>query len=210
MSYPLPWYGHLLSSVSLVTIKATSMRQSGKCSDPDFEVERNVCEIHTSTTSQVCINAQQPGCCSSFFPRNWGLKLRKAQSEPGSEVLSQTWIENKRQWELLLGEKLNNEVKCYIWAVWKRGEVITTTITMEAATALVRSDRSFLSEIGGFISITPNLAKFLLYRLNFVNRNGNSTMKMTVENFKAAKQQFLDIKAVMEMEDILPELVFSW
>ena len=88
--------------------------------------------------------------------------------------------------------------------------MITTTITMAAATALVRSDRSFLSEIGGFISITPNLANPLLYRLNCVKRNCNSTMKMTVENFEAAKQQFLDIKAVVEMEDILPELVFSW
>ena len=34
---------------------------------------------------------------------------------------------------------------------------------------------------------------------------------MTVENFEAVKEQFiLDIRAVVEMEDIPPELVFNW
>ena len=36
-------------------------------------------------------------------------------------------------------------------------------------------------------------------------------MKVTVTNFEALKEQFLlDIKAVMEMENIPPELVFNW
>ena len=107
-----------------------------------------------------------------------------------------------------LGEKLGNEVKFYIQAVWERGGVITTTITMAAATAIVRrSDRNLLSENGGSISITPNWAKSLLCRLNFVKRKGSSTMKMTVENFEVVKEQFiLNIRAVVEMEDIPPEL----
>ena len=34
---------------------------------------------------------------------------------------------------------------------------------------------------------------------------------MTVENFEAVKEQFLlDVTAVVEMEDIPPELVFNW
>ena len=90
--------------------------------------------------------------------------------------------------------------------------MITTTITMAAATAIVRrSDRNLLSENGGSISITPNWAKSLLCRLNFVKQKGSSTTKMTVENFEAVKEQFiLDIRAVVEMEDIPPELVFNW
>ena len=70
----------------------------------------------------------------------------------------------------------DDEVKCCIRAVRERGRVITTTITMAAATAIVRSDRNLLSENGGSISITPNWAKFLLCRLNFVKRKGSSTM----------------------------------
>ena len=34
---------------------------------------------------------------------------------------------------------------------------------------------------------------------------------MTVENFEAVKEQFLlDIKAVVEMEAVPPELIFNW
>ena len=32
---------------------------------------------------------------------------------------------------------------------------------------------------------------------------------MTVENFEAKKEQFLDITAIVEMEEIPPQLVFN-
>ena len=82
---------------------------------------------------------------------------------------------------------------------------------MAAATAIVRSDSNLLSENGGSISITPNWEKSFLCRPNFVKWKGSSTTKMTVENFEAVKEQFiLDNRAVVEMEDIPPELVFNW
>ena len=57
----------------------------------------------------------------------------------------------------------------------------------------------------------PYSAKSLLCRLNFVKQKGSSTTKLTVENFEAIKEQFiLDIRAVVEMEDIPPEMVFNW
>ena len=113
---------------------------------------------------------------------------------------------------LLLGEKLNHEVKCYIRAVRERDGVITTSITMAAAMAIVRSsDRNLLFENGGPISITTNWAKSLLFRLNFVKRRGSSTAKMTRENFEAVKEQLLlDINAVVEWEEVPPKLAFSW
>ena len=55
---------------------------------------------------------------------------------------------------------------------------------------------------------TNNWAKSLLYRLFF---GGSSTTKMTVQNFEMVKEQFLlDIKVVVEMEDVPPELIFNW
>ena len=113
---------------------------------------------------------------------------------------------------LLLGEKLDTEVKSYIQAVHEAGGVITTSISIAATTAIVRrSDRNLLSENGGPITLTNNWAKSLLYRLNFVKRRGSSTAKMTVKNFEELKEQFLlDIKAVVDMEDVPPELVFNW
>ena len=47
--------------------------------------------------------------------------------------------------------------------------------------------------------------------MNFVKRRGSSTAKMTVTNFEAVKEQFLiDVNAVVEMEDIPPELILNW
>ena len=118
----------------------------------------------------------------------------------------------KRGRPLLLGEELDTEVKRYIRAVREGGGVINTAITMAAATAIVRkADRNLLAENGRSITITSNWAKSLLYRMNFVKRRGSSTAKMTVMNFEAVKEQFvLDVNAVVEMEDILPEFVFNW
>ena len=112
---------------------------------------------------------------------------------------------------LLLGEKLDTEVKCYIQAVREGGGVITTAITMAAATAIVRkSERNLLAENGGPITITSNWAKSLLYRMKFVKRRWSSMAKMTVANFEAVKEQFLiDINALVEMEDIPLELVIN-
>ena len=90
--------------------------------------------------------------------------------------------------------------------------MINTAITMAVATAIVRkADKNFLSENGGPITITSNWAKLLLYRMNFVKRRGSSTAKMTVTNFEVVKEQFvLDVNAVVEMDDISPELVLNW
>lgn len=113
---------------------------------------------------------------------------------------------------LLLGEKLDSQVKAYIQALRGEGGVVTTSITMAAATAIVRkADRNLLGENGGPITITDNWAKSLLYRMNFVKRRGSSTAKLTVANFEAVKEQFiLDVNAIVEMEDIPPQLVFNW
>lgn len=74
-----------------------------------------------------------------------------------------------------------------------------------------KSDRNLLSENGGPITITSNWAKSLLRRMNFVKRRGSSTAKMHVEHFEALKEQFLlDIRAVKEMEEVPPELIFNW
>lgn len=47
--------------------------------------------------------------------------------------------------------------------------------------------------------------------MGFVKRRRSTAIKMTVVNFEAVKEQFLlDIKAVVEMEDIPPEQFFNW
>ena len=44
-----------------------------------------------------------------------------------------------------------------------------------------------------------------------MKRRGSSTAKMTVTDFEAMKGLFLpDYRAIVEMEEIPPELVFNW
>ena len=118
----------------------------------------------------------------------------------------------KRGRPLLLGEKLDLQVKSYIQPVHEGGGVITTSITMAAATAIVRkADRNLLGENGGPSTITNNWAKSLLYRINFVKRRGSSTAMLTVANFEAVKEQFIiDVNTVVEIEEIPPQLVYNW
>lgn len=113
---------------------------------------------------------------------------------------------------LLLGDELDSQVQKYIQTVREGGGVITTSITMAAAEAIVKkADRNLLSENEGPVTITNNWAKSLLQRMNYVKRRGSSTAKMTVDNFEAVKDQFVfDVQAVVEMEEIPPELVFNW
>ena len=113
---------------------------------------------------------------------------------------------------LMLGEKLDGEVKHYIKALHEGGGVITTAITRATATAILRrANRNLLSENGGPIDITVNWAKSLLYRMGFVKRRGSTAMKMTIENFETIKEQFLfNIQTVIDMEDVPVELVFNW
>ena len=140
-------------------------------------------------------------------------ELRRKQSagETGDLTINSLPLK-KRGRPLLLGEKLDSEVKSYIQAVRERGGVVTTSIAMAAATAIVqKADRNLLAENGGHIAITNNWAKSLLYRMNFVKRRGSSTAKLTVANFEAVKEQFLiDVNAVVEMEDIPSQLVINW
>ena len=138
----------------------------------------------------------------STWKSKYQAELKRVSASGNVDDVSVKRLPVKRRGRpLLLGEKLDTEVKSYIQAVREAGGVITTSITIAAATAIVRrSDRNLLSENGGPITLTNNWAKSLLYRLNFVKRRGSSTAKMTVKNFEELKEQFLlDIKAVVDL-----------
>ena len=55
-----------------------------------------------------------------------------------TNLLMESLPSKKRGQPLLLGEKMDMEVKIYISAVRERGGVVTLAITMAAATAIVR------------------------------------------------------------------------
>ena len=63
---------------------------------------------------------------------------------------------------------------------------------------------------GGPINLTPNWAKSLLVRMEFVKRKGTSTAKISLPNFVEVKEQYIfDYKAITYMEEIPLELVLN-
>ena len=76
---------------------------------------------------------------------------------------------------------------------------------------VVSKDANLLACNGGHITLTKYWAKNLLNRMGFVKRRATTKAKVTVENFESLKEQFLlDVKNVVEMDEIAPELVINW
>ena len=72
-------------------------------------------------------------------------------------------------------------------------------------------DKHLLASNGGHIMLTRDWAKSLLCRLGFVKRRGSTAAKITVTNFEELKDQYLlDVKAVVQIEEIPQELIISW
>ena len=64
---------------------------------------------------------------------------------------------------------------------------------------------------GGPIDITKSWAKSLLTRMGYVKRKACSTAKVESLSFEELKEQFLlDIKVVVEMEDVPADLTMNW
>ncbi|SMN02226.1 hypothetical protein SPONN_625 [uncultured Candidatus Thioglobus sp.] len=147
---------------------------------------------------------------ASTWKKKYLLETKRVQGKCGKDAPNIKALPvKKRGRPLLLGTSLDDEVKSYIRAVREAGGVITSAITIAAATAIVRqTDRNLLVENGGPIALTTNWAKSLLYRMKFVKRKGSTSHKVSVTNFEELKK--LDIKAVRDMEDVPPELIFNW
>ena len=71
-------------------------------------------------------------------------------------------------------------------------------------------DSNLLACNGGNISFTKNWAKSLMHRMGLVKRRASTKAKINVENFEVVKLQFLiDIKTVVEMDEISFDLIFN-
>ena len=118
----------------------------------------------------------------------------------------------KRGRPLLLGSELDDKVKSYIRDARAAGTPIDTTVVMVSGEAIVRkTDKNLLKDNGGPIDITKTWAKSLFSRLGYVKRKASSTAKVESSNYEQLKEQYLlDIKVVVEMEDILADLIMNW
>ena len=113
---------------------------------------------------------------------------------------------------LILGDDLDRQVREYVKYLRERGCVVNTAVVIAAAEGIVMNkNANLLSCNGGGILLTKDWAKYLLKRLGMVKRKANTKAKVTVEDFEAAKEQFLlDIKNVVSLDEIPPALILNW
>ena len=77
---------------------------------------------------------------------------------------------------------------------------------------LIKSyDSNLLQCNGGHIVCGKHWAKKFLHRMGYVKRRANTTVKVSVLEFERYKAQFIfDINAIVEMEEIPPDLILNW
>ena len=92
------------------------------------------------------------------------------------------------------------------------GAVINSGIVRAAAEGIVKNhDSNLLQCNGGHIILTKSWAKSFLDRIGFVKRRASTKSKVNPADFEAHKNQFLlDVKTVVEMEEIPKALSINW
>ncbi len=118
----------------------------------------------------------------------------------------------KRGRPLLLGEELEEQVRAYLTSLRENGAVVNTAILIACAEGIVKTkDCNLLACNGGHISLTKDWAKSLMGRMGLVKRRASTKAKVRPDDFEALKLQFLlDIKTVVEMDEIPLDLIINW
>ena len=113
---------------------------------------------------------------------------------------------------LLVGDELDKQVQQYLTDLRKRGCVINTRIAIAVGEGiLLNKDANLLTSNGGGITLTKDWAKYLFKRMGLVKRKGNTKAKVNIEDFDEIKKLFLlDIKGVVAMDEVPPELIINW
>jgi len=153
---------------------------------------------------------------SKYYEEVKRLSKNRQFAESGEIVVASLPI-LKRGRPLLVGDTLDAQVQSYVRATRRTGGLVTTTMVLAAGEAIVRThNKNLLGEegdkaSGGPIKLTRFWAKSLLNRMCFVKRKATTTAKMDPSCFAELREQYLfDIKVVVEMEKVPPELVFNW
>ena len=122
-------------------------------------------------------------------------ELRKRPLEEKSSL--QELPMQKRGRPLMIGEKLEGQVKHYLTEIRKRGGVVIAAITVAVGKGIVKNTDSPYKDV----EPTKDWAKYLLTRMGLVKRKISTSAKMSVENFEEKRELFLhEVKLVVEIE----------
>ena len=178
------------------------------------EIGKRAAEHGVAATARY-YNKRFPGISESSV-RTWRnaytTELKKKRREGSENLTVESLPEKKRGRPLLLGEELEMQVRAYLTALCENGAVVNTAIAIGCAEGIVKSkDSNLLASNGGHIALSKHWGKHFLTRMGYVKRRASTKAKVLVQNFEEVKAQFLlDIKVVVEMDDIPFDLVINW
>ena len=104
------------------------------------------------------------------------------------------------------------QVQAYLHALRANGADVNTAIAIACAEGIVRSkDSNLLACNGGHISLSKHWGKHLLSHMGYLKHRVSTKAKDAVQDFEEVKAQFLlDIKVVIEIDEIPLNLVINW
>ena len=137
---------------------------------------------------------------------------QEIRSRRGEITALKSLPKKKRGRPYLLGEELDKQVRAYVTSLRCNSAVVNTAIVISCAEGMIKNHNSnLLASNGGHILLTKNWGESILRRMGFVKRGASTKAKVSIENFEEIKAQILlDIKAVVEMEDIPFDLIVNW
>jgi len=137
---------------------------------------------------------------------------RKKEGKEEDENAVHELVPKKRGRPLLIGEELDEQVREYIKELRRFGVTINAHVVIAVGMGLVlNKDANLLANNGGHISLEKHWAKYLLTRMGFVKRRGNTKSKVLVEHFEQRKEFFLlEFNNALEMDEVPMELVINW
>ena len=119
----------------------------------------------------------------------------------------------KRGRPLLLGKELDQQVQDYVKDLRSRGCPINTSIVIGVGKGIVMNDGNVVSRMGNNVpmSLTKDWAKYVMKRMGYVKRRGNTKAKVNIENFEEMRELYLhEIQNAVIMDEIPPEMVINF
>lgn len=214
------------STISFVNKEINSLLENSKSSSPTtrgsycvytddekFLIGKRAAEMGVTSTIRHFKEKFSDRPLKESTVRTWKNKyvdeLKEAKEKGGKvEKLSS----RSRGHPLLLGKELDNQVQAYIKSLGDAGAVINSAITIGVAEGIIKKQHSSLLACnGGYISLTKTWALSILKRMGYVKRRASTKAKVPVAEFESHKALFLnDIKSIMIMDEVPPELVINW
>ena len=132
---------------------------------------------------------------------------------PSSSMEDVTSLEEKKRGQpLLVGEDVESYVRQFLCELRDHGGVVNTTVTLTAVMRIILAkDARLLAENRCEIDLSKEWAQRIMRRMGFVKRKASTGAKVDPEVFKELQGQYLsDIRSVVKMEDIPPDLIINW